>query len=274
VEREFDYTDADFEWVRKEIYQRVGISLNESKREMVYARVARRLRQLGMSDFGSYRKYLTNGPESELIEFANSLTTNVTAFFRENHHFEVLANEIVPELVKLKTSSKKIRVWSAGCSSGEEPYSIAITLMESLPEGWRGEIVATDLDTQVLDVGKKGIYPIDRLKNIPQSKLKKWFWKGKGANSNMARVVPELQKMIEFRQLNLISDWKMSEPFDLIFCRNVIIYFDKETQKGLFSKFSQSLRPQGWMFLGHSESLHGVSEEFRYLKQTIHRKLN
>lgn len=274
MNREFAYTDEDFEWIRKEIYRRVGISLNSSKREMVYSRVARRLRQLGLSDFSSYRKYLTTGPESELIEFSNSLTTNVTAFFRENHHFEVLAREIIPELVKAKGTNKKIRVWSAGCSSGEEPYSIAITLMEAMPEGWRGEIVATDLDTQVLETGRKGIYPIDKLKNIPKAKLKKWFWKGKGANANFAKAVPELQKMIEFKQLNLISDWNMGEPFDMIFCRNVIIYFDKDTQKGLFTKFARSLRPQGWMFLGHSESLHGVSDEFRYLKQTIHRKLN
>mgnify|MGYP001556382419 CR=1 FL=1 len=272
-EKEFAYTESDFQWIRTAVHKRVGISLNESKREMVYARVARRIRALNLKDFRSYRKILENTNSNELVEFVNAITTNVTAFFRENHHFEALANEFFPEIIKRNYSSKKIRIWSAGCSSGEEPYSIAITVKENIPESWDVKIIATDLDTNVLEKAKKGVYSIDAVSSIPKSRLKQWFWRGKGSNDSLVKVVPELQNIIDFKQLNLMGDWPHKGQFDIIFCRNVVIYFDKPTQRVLFDRYADILKDHGILFLGHSESLHGVSDRFQFIRQTMHRKV-
>ena len=271
-EKEFHYTEDDFQWVKKRIHDQVGINLNDSKREMVYSRLARRIRKLGYSSFSQYRSLLQRD-NNELIEFVNAITTNVTAFFRENHHFEAMANDFIPELLQKKRASKSIKIWSAGCSTGEEPYSIAMTLMENVPSDWKVKIWATDLDTQVLEKGRRGVYPITNVQGIPKARLKKWFWRGKGSNQDMVKVNPVLQKIIEFRQLNLMGEWDIRDTFDIIFCRNVVIYFTKDTQRVLFERYANQLADGGYLFLGHSESLHGVSDKFKFLRQTMHKKV-
>lgn len=271
-EKEFHYTEEDFKWVKQRIHDQVGINLNDSKREMVYSRLARRIRKLGYSSFAQYRSLLQRD-NNELIEFVNAITTNVTSFFRENHHFEAMVNEILPELMIKNASTKTIKIWSAGCSTGEEPYSIAMTVMENVPSTWKVKILATDLDTTVLEKGRKGIYPIANVSGIPKAKLKRWFWRGKGANQDKVKINPVLQKIIEFRQLNLMGDWGVRDHFDIIFCRNVVIYFTKDTQRVLFERYANQLTDSGYLFLGHSESLHGVSDKFKFLRQTMHKKV-
>ncbi len=272
-EKEFHYTESDFQWIRKEVYRRVGISLNDYKREMVYSRVARRIRALKLNNFKGYRQVLENKDTNELVEFVNAITTNVTAFFRENHHFEALANEYLPEIMTRNYSTKKIRIWSAGCSSGEEPYSIAMTIKENVPDFWDVKILATDLDTNMVAHGKAGIYTNDRANGISKKRLKKWFWRGKGMNSDKVKVLPEVQNLILFKQLNLMDEWPIKNTFDIIFCRNVVIYFDKDTQKKLFNRYAEVLDDNGHLFLGHSESLHGVCDRFQFIRQTMHRKI-
>ncbi len=271
-EKEFHYTEDDFQWIKKRIHDQVGINLNDSKREMVYSRLARRIRKLEFDSFSQYRALLQRD-NSELIEFVNAITTNVTAFFRENHHFEAIANEIIPELLQKNSASKTIKIWSAGCSTGEEPYSIAMTLLENIPKNWKAKIIATDLDTNVLEKGRKGVYPISSVSGIPKERLKKWFWRGKDSNRDKVKVNPVLQQIVDFRQLNLMGDWDVKGPFDIIFCRNVVIYFTKDTQKVLFERYAENLADGGYLFLGHSESLHGVSDKFQFLRQTMHKKV-
>ncbi len=271
-EKEFHYTEEDFQWVKKRIHDHVGINLNDSKREMVYSRLARRIRKLGYQSFSQYRDLLQRD-NNELIEFVNAITTNVTSFFRENHHFEAMANEILPDLMHKNQTTKTIKIWSSGCSTGEEPYSIAMTVMENVPTDWKVKILATDLDTKVLEKGRQGIYSINNVMGIPKSRLKKWFWRGKGSNQDKAKVNPVLQKIIEFRQLNLMEEWDIRDTFDIIFCRNVVIYFTKDTQRKLFERYANQLADGGYLFLGHSESLHGVSDRFGFIRQTMHKKV-
>ncbi|HPF59786.1 MAG TPA: protein-glutamate O-methyltransferase [Candidatus Competibacteraceae bacterium] len=272
---EFEFSDQDFQRVRRIINQVAGISLADGKRELVYSRLSRRLRQRGFRRFEDYCDFLeTSGDETELSEFVNALTTNLTSFFRESHHFEFLAKELLPGLIRSRgLNNRRIRIWSAGCSTGEEPYSIAIVLREVLPAtGWDVKILATDLDSNVLATAERGVYEWNRVKDLSEPRLRRWFQKGRNAQAGWVRVAPALRDLITFRQLNLMDDWPMRGPFDLIFCRNVVIYFDKPTQQILFERYADILAERGHLFVGHSESLFKVTERFAPLGKTIYQR--
>ncbi|HEY8023006.1 MAG TPA: CheR family methyltransferase [Burkholderiaceae bacterium] len=264
--KEFDFTVRDFERVRGLIYKRAGIALAESKQEMVYSRLARRLRATGMTSFVHYLDELERGTNDQEWEaFTNALTTNLTSFFREAHHFPLLAEHVS----KLKGP---IEVWCSASSTGEEPYSIAITLCEAFgtltPPA---HIIATDIDTNVLNTGANGIYPIDRVEKLSPERARKFFLKGKGEQAGLVRVRPELRKLITFKQLNLLSDnWPVSGPFDVIFCRNVMIYFDKPTQGKILSRFAPLMKPDGLLFAGHSENFLYVTDAFKLRGKTVY----
>lgn len=272
--REFEFTDANFERIRQFVTDNTGIVLTEKKKDMVYGRLSKRIRKGGFGGFDGFIAALDDGNEDEQDFMINAITTNLTAFFRENHHFDYLANTLIPELVEKKSHSKKIRIWSAGCSTGEEPYSIAITLKEFLPDfdSWDIKILATDLDANVVAHGKAGIYREDRITGLPEDRIDRWFKKGSGDNSEMVKVHPALQKMITFKRLNLLHEWPMKGSFDLMFCRNVVIYFDKDTQRVLFDRYADLLAAQGHLFIGHSETLFKVSTRFESLGHTIYKK--
>lgn len=265
-ERQFEFRDQDFSRVRRMIYARAGISLGEHKREMVYSRLARRLRALGRQDFGGYLDHLEQEPgAAEWENFVNALTTNLTAFFRESHHFPILAEFA-------RSRGGPVSVWCCAASTGEEPYSIAITLAETL--GARASscrVVATDIDTQVLACARAGVYPYERVSKLDESRLKRFFLRGKGENSGQVKVRPEIQEMVTFETLNLLAaDWPLSERFDVIFCRNVMIYFDKPTQSKILQRFVPLLKPGGLLFAGHSENFTYISRSFRLRGQTVY----
>lgn len=270
--REFSFSDKDFSRVQKMVYDFAGIDLNDSKKNLVYNRLSKRIRFLELNSFHDYLNYVEKTGEEEFVHLINAITTNLTFFFRENHHFEYLANNVIPSLIKKNAATKKIRIWSAGCSTGEEPYSIAITLKEAVPAGWDAKVIATDLDTNVIHTGQTGVYPIDRLKGVSEERKKRWFLKGSGSNAGMARVKQELQQIIDFNQLNLMDEWRFKDKIDVIFCRNVVIYFDKPTQSKLFNRYADLLSQDGHLFIGHSESLYKICDRFELLGQTIYQK--
>lgn len=268
-EYEFHLSDQDFRRIQQLVGEHSGIVLTDGKRDMVYSRLVRRLRQLQLQDFSTYLKLLADDKGAELGPFINALTTNLTAFFREPHHFEFLTSTALPELA----ARRRLRIWSAGCSTGEEPYSLAITLREGLPQyGMDVRILATDLDTQVLATAEAGVYREERVADMPKPRLRRWFRRGRDANEGMVRVVSELREMITFKQLNLLGEWPMRGRFDVIFCRNVVIYFNKDTQRVLFDRFADILADGGYLFIGHSESLFRVSDRFESLGNTVYRK--
>jgi len=270
-DREFVLTDQDFDTIRNIVSERTGIVLSDGKRDMVYGRLVRRLRALGLSGFGDYCELISRNDEGELSEFINAITTNLTAFFRENHHFEFLQKDLLPLLIKNK-KEKKLRIWSAGCSSGEEPYSIAMTVRENVPNNWDVKILATDLDTNMVNRASAGIYDEERVSGIDKKRLRRWVRKGKGDSSGMIRMSDELRAIITFKQLNLMNDWPVKGPFDFIFCRNVVIYFNKDTQKILFNRYADLLPEGGHIFIGHSESMFNVCDRFELLGKTIYKR--
>jgi chemotaxis protein methyltransferase CheR len=265
--REFAFTAADFERVRKLIYSRAGISLSTSKQEMVYSRLGRRLRALGLSDFSDYLHRLENGDAGEWEAFTNSLTTNLTAFFREEHHFPLLA-----ELLKRHAGNGRIALWCSAASTGEEPYSMAMTAAEAFGTlSPPVRILATDIDTCVLAKAQQGVYAMERLEKLPQERIRRFFLRGKGRHAGQARVRDELRALIDYRPLNLLAaDWALRGPFHAIFCRNVMIYFDKPTQYGILRKFVPLLHPGGLLFAGHSESFHHAADLFRARGKTVY----
>ena len=272
--REFEFTDDNFQRIRRFVSEHTGIVLSDAKKNMVYGRLSKRIRKGGFDNFTAFCNAIDEGVEQEQEFLINAITTNLTSFFRENHHFEFLANTIIPELVKEKGRHKRLRIWSAGCSTGEEPYSIAITLQEALPnfEQWDVKILATDLDANVIEHGKQGIYRTDRIEGLTPARIKRCFHRGRGKNADMVKVKDELKRMIHFKRLNLLDEWPMKGPFDLMFCRNVVIYFDKPTQKVLFARYENILKSRAYMFIGHSESLYKVTTDFESLKHTTYRK--
>lgn len=271
----FEFTDKDFDSLRELVADFTGISLSAQKRSLVYGRLAKRLRALGLARFSDYRVLLEDTGNPEIEEFTNAITTNLTAFFREDHHFDYLTGEVVPYLLKNRRN-QQIRIWSAGCSTGEEPYSIAMALRESIPniDQLDVKILATDLDSNVVEKGKSGVYTLERVKDLDIARKKRWFQRGSGAQSGNVRVAPDLRKMVSFRQLNLMKPWPIKGEFDAIFCRNVVIYFDKPTQKKLFKRFSDLMRVESTLFIGHSETLHGVNEQFELMGKTVYRKVS
>jgi chemotaxis protein methyltransferase CheR len=265
-EREFALSDKEFEFLSQLANRKTGIMLPPNKRDMVYSRLVRRLRALHLESFADYCNLLTTeaGAE-EMNNLVNSITTNLTHFFREGHHFEHFAKNILPQVKE----NRKMRIWSAGCSSGMEAYSIAMTSLGTLPEAsknWDLRILATDIDTNMLDRGLKGEYNADEYSNIPAEY--RHFVQKQGATMQMGA---ELQKLIAFKYLNLLESWPMKGQFDAIFCRNVVIYFDKETQKKLFSRMKKHLSATGFLYIGHSENITAICPDFELIGKTIYK---
>jgi chemotaxis protein methyltransferase CheR len=265
-EREFNFTPNDFSRVRKLIYQHAGISLSEAKSDMVYSRIGRRLRTVGFDSFKAYLDNLEkeNSPE-EWEAFTNALTTNLTSFFREAHHFPILAEHLV-------TLKKPIRIWCSAASTGEEPYTIAMTACEAFGTMKPPvEIVATDIDTNVLATASRGVYPYERVSKLSEDRRRRFFQKGTGTHEGSVRVRNELRNLITFEQLNLLDEqWSLKEPFDAIFCRNVMIYFDKPTQSKILSHFVPLMKPHALLFAGHSENFLYVSNDFNLRGKTVY----
>lgn len=265
-DREFEFTANDFSRVRKLIYQHAGISLSEAKSDMVYSRIGRRLRTVGYDSFKGYLDNLEseNNPD-EWEAFTNALTTNLTSFFREEHHFPILAEH----LVKLKTP---IRIWCSAASTGEEPYTIAMTACEAFGTMKPPvEIIATDIDTNVIATASRGVYPYERVSKLSDERRKNFFQKGTGAQEGSVRVRNELRSLITFSQINLLDEqWALKEPFDAIFCRNVMIYFDKPTQSKILSHFVPLMKPHALLFAGHSENFLYVSNAFHLRGKTVY----
>ena len=265
-QREFKFTTKDFDRVRELIYQRAGISLGAGKQEMVYSRLARRLRTLELGSFGDYLSMLESSRStSEWESFTNALTTNLTSFFRESHHFPILADHV-------RSKNEPLRIWCSASSTGEEPYSIAMTVCETFNTmSPPVHILATDIDTNVLATAAAGVYPIDRVDRLGQPRLQRFFQKGSKSNAGMVRVRPELRKLVTFEQLNLLdSDWQIKPAFDAIFCRNVMIYFDKPTQGKILDRFAPLLKSDGLLFAGHSENFLYVTKAFRLRAKTVY----
>ncbi len=264
--REFTFTPADFERIRKLIYQIAGISLSDMKHDLVYGRLARRLRACGLTRFSDYLDFVQSGDPAEREAFTNALTTNLTSFFREAHHFPLLA-----EQAAAAPRGRPFRVWCSACSTGEEAYSIAITLAEVFGDAQRFEVVASDLDTQVLATARAGVYPMDRVASLSADRLRHFFLRGTGAKAGFARVRPELVRTIRFERINLLDGaWPDLPRFDAIFCRNVMIYFDKPTQRKMLQRFVPLIEEGGRLYCGHSESLQHCADFLRNLGKTVY----
>jgi len=266
-EREFVFTKENFERISQLIYEHAGISLKPSKQHMVYSRLARRLRENGLDNFKDYLVLLESDNGAEWEAFVNSLTTNLTSFFREPHHFPLLAEHVVKN-----KGLHPLTLWCAAASTGEEPYSMAMTMVDTFGSfNPPVSIIATDVDTSVLAKAEAGVYPIERIEKLPETVVKRFFLKGTGAQSGFVRVRPELRELIIFRPLNLLSrKWQIRGPLDAIFCRNVMIYFDKQTQLKILQRFAPLLRPDGLVFAGHSESFYHATHLFRLRGKTVY----
>ena len=264
--REFPFSAEHFRLISERVYRFSGIRLPEAKREMVYARLARRLRSLGIVSFDDYIQFLELEP-AEWEHCTNALTTNVTSFYREEHHFAILA-----EHVKAKAASEPVRIWSAGCSTGEEPYTIAMCLAEALP-GNDFSVIASDLDTQVLACARDGVYPLASVEKLDPARQKRFFQRGSGRFEGKARVRRELARHVEFLRVNLMdAEWPVVGGLDAIFCRNVMIYFDKPTQRRLVERYASLIKPDGHFFAGHAESLIDQGRHFRLRGQTVYER--
>ena len=263
---DFLLTDHDFARIRELIHQRAGIALGAQKRQMVYSRLARRLRELQMKEFSIYLRFLEADPTCDEWElFTNALTTNLTSFFREAHHFPVLAEHV-------RSCAQPVNVWCSAASTGEEPYSIAMTLVEALgSRSGSASVVASDIDTQVLAKGAAGVFTMEQVSKLSPGRLKRFFLKGSGVHEGKVRVRPELAAMVKFSQLNLLAPrWALNEPFDAIFCRNVMIYFDKPTQHQILQRFVPLMKPHGLLFAGHSENFSFANQTLRLRGQTVY----
>lgn len=264
--REFHFTDQDFERIRKLLYGHAGISLSDAKRDLVYSRIARRLRENNLTTFSQYLTFLEKH-DVEWEKFINALTTNLTSFFREPHHFPIFA-----EHIKKVMHRRPIQVWCSAASTGEEAYSMAMTMVDLFNSYTPPvHILATDIDTNVLRTAQDGVYSAERVEKLPADTLKRFFLKGKDNHEGMVRVRPELQNMITFRQLNLLDEkWPIRGPFEAIFCRNVMIYFDKSTQYKILQKFIPVMRRDALLFAGHSESFHHADTLFKIQGKTVY----
>ena len=271
-DKEFPMTDKDFHRIAQLAGRYTGIVLGEHKRDMVYGRIARRVRKLNIDSFTRYLDYLEANPKEELSNFINVITTNLTSFFRENHHFEFLKKTVLPELRKKNNNTKRLRIWSAGCSSGQEPYSIGMTLKTfGISKDWDVKILATDLDSEVLEKARNAIYSTSDVDGLDEAVVKNYFQRNSAGKE--VKVKEKVGEFIHFKRLNLLEEWPMKGPFDFIFCRNVVIYFDKPTQKILFNRYADMLEVGGYLFIGHSENLHNICDRFENLGNTVYRKL-
>jgi chemotaxis protein methyltransferase CheR len=273
VQQEYALEDGDFRKISGLVRATTGIVIDDRKRAFIHGRLGRRLRVLGLADFSDYCRVL-DGPdgEAERLLLVNAITTNHTSFFREPHHFEFLAKTVLPAIVRAKdASSHRLRIWSAGCSTGEEPYTLAMTLRDcQLPlASWDVRILATDLDTNVVAHAAAGLYDAERADSIPARFRQRYVTMQPDGHASMNDA---LRSLITFKPLNLLNDWPMQGPFDAVFCRNVVIYFDKPTQRRLFDRYADILKPNGWLTVGHSESLQNLSDRFELVGRTVYRR--
>jgi len=269
-EQEFAFSAEDFERVRRLIHEHAGIHLHANKQAMVYSRLSRRLRETGHRSFAEYLAWLQqardNAAQAEWQQFVNGLTTNLTSFFREAHHFECLADD-------LRARAQPLRIWCAAASTGEEPYSIAMVVDETLGASARADIVASDIDTMVLGTAQRGVYDADS-RGLSRERLQRYFLRGKGSNEGRIRVRPALARRVTFRALNLMDPrWDLGEPFDIVFCRNVMIYFDAATQRRVLERLHAVLKPDGLLYVGHSENFTHARELFRLRGKTVYGKV-
>lgn len=268
-------TPQEFDFVRTVVEKNAGIVLSSNKIQLVQGRLVRRARELGLSSIGEYCEMIRNGGPEELVGLINAITTNVTSFFRESHHFDALVSVMMPEAMGRNERSRRMRIWSAGCSSGEEPYSIAMAAAETLANsrGWDFKILATDIDSEILHIAEDGFYSSERLAGISEERRRRWFIRDDRHHDGEWQVGPELKSLITFKPLNLMNNWPMRGPFDIIFCRNVMIYFDQPTRDRLLMRYAGLLADGGYLCLGHSESIHGQHRHFKLVGRTIYRKV-
>ena len=271
---------GEFERFRRLIHDATGITLGDSKRTLLVARLGKRLRHLRLESFADYWDYLAHrDPEGrERVELVNSITTNKTDFFRERHHFDFVRDVVVPE-ARVRAAgaagATTLALWSSACSTGEEPYSLAMTMRDALGDDRRigASILATDIDTDVLGRATAGVYAEERIAEVPADVRHRHFLRGRDAYAGAVRVRPEVRRLVTFRQLNLVGDaWPVEGSFDVIFCRNVIIYFTRETQRRLFERLARHLAPHGYLMVGHSETLHWLADLFEPVGPTIYRR--
>jgi chemotaxis protein methyltransferase CheR len=276
LDKHLNLTDQEFEQVSDLVYQHCGINLHDGKKELVRSRLAKLLRTKEMTNYSDYLAYVTSDTTGTAFsELIDAISTNLTSFFREPDHFDFLRNRYLPELLeKTSPSGQKIRAWSAGCSSGEEPYTIAITLLDAIPaaEKWDIKILATDISTRILKTAQQGIYDPERIEPVPAALKHRFLLHRKMNGASVYEVSDMLRERIAFKYLNLMNDFPFHGPFNFIFCRNVMIYFDKPTQQRLIERFWKVLSPGGLLFTGHSESLTGIKHAFHYVQPTIYRK--
>ena len=274
MNKNYVLTDSEYKDICALVYDNTGIMLNEEKRKLAYSRFSRRLKELNLNTFHEYCDIVRSGDKREMSNFANAITTNLTSFFRESHHFDRLVNEVMPVL--LKRPSRKIRIWSAGCSTGEEPYSLGISILKAYPDinNWDIKILATDLDSKVLDTASKGIYKAQGLNALDDPLIaKNWFKAGMNNGVECVQIVPKVRDLIQFKKLNLMDQtWPMKGAFDVIFCRNVVIYFDQSTQQTLFDKFAKLQNKDDYLFIGHSETLKGFQTKYKNQGRTVYIK--
>jgi len=276
VDGEYTLTPADFERIRRLIYKRAGISLHAGKQAMVYSRLSRRLRETRHATFAAYLDELErlggDAGEAEWQEFVNCLTTNLTAFFREEHHFHALEADL--RAAASRNSGRPLRLWCNAASTGEEPYSLAMSVIETLGVSAAAKLVCSDIDTKVLATAQRGVYGADA-RGLSPERLKRHFLRGTGANAGQVRVKPELARLIEFRSFNLMSSsWNsLGEPFDIVFCRNVMIYFDAPTQRRVLERIHGVMRPAGLLYVGHSENFTDSRDLFRLRGKTIYERV-
>jgi len=269
---EFRFRERDFAAIAKMVRADAGIVLGQQKRNLVYGRLSKRLRAIGLDDFGDYCDLVQSSAGlQERRHMVNAITTNLTEFFREAHHFEHLAKNLLPTTLS-RAEKKRLRLWSAGCSSGEEPYSMAMTVRDLIgaAPGWDVKILATDIDTEMITRAKAGRYAPEKISAVPLEKRQRYTHT---AEDGRVEMNDDIKSMIVFNPLNLFDYWPVRGPFQAIFCRNVVIYFSHADQRVLFDRFANVLAPGGWLFIGHSETLHSVSDRFRHIGKTIYQKV-
>jgi len=273
---DYELNQREFDQLSRLVYEKSGINLHEGKRELVRARLTRRLHATGLNTFQAYYDYVLNeSTGQELVALLDSVSTNLTSFFREPAHFNFLRQEVLPRLAARKgPGSRRLWIWSAGCSSGEEPYTVALCVLETLPRliGWDFKFIATDISTRALEAAQAGVYTAERLATVPRDMLQRHFQLGVKEWRGHYRVKPEVRRLIEFRRANLLEGPPVPGQFEIIFCRNVMIYFDAPTQERVVGIFRQRLQPGGCLFIGHSESLARVRHGFRYLRPAVYCK--
>ena len=272
--------NKEFEQFSAFIYDKVGIKLTSAKQTMPEARLQKRLKTLGIDTFEAYRDFVfsADGHRTELIHLIDVVTTNKTDFFREPSHFDYLTKTALPAIIRSRGDCLRqpLRIWSAGCSSGEEPYTMAMVLSEFAAEhdAFRFTVLASDISTRILDTARTAVYPEDRVDAVASNFKKKYLLRSKDRSRSLVRICPQLRALITFRRINFMDeDLGVADKMDVIFCRNVVIYFDKPTQQTLMQKFHQQLRPGGYLFLGHSETLNGLDVDFKVAASTVYQKI-